>query len=226
MNNIYKLKIILRKIRNTIFSLALYMKCIGHKNYIKLNHAYLHNVKINIKGYGNKVVFDPNLSLNNSNISLSCNNSEIYLHNIYANNLNILIMDDYCKVDINNGTTINGAELWLTEGKKIEIERDCMFARNIQIRTGDNHAIYKNKQRINKGGDILIKEHVWIGDSVKIMKGVTIESGCIIGHSSIVTKSLETPNSIYAGIPAKIINENIEWKRDKKYRYIDNLENE
>lgn len=130
-------------------------------------------------------------------------------------------MDDNCKLHIKDNTTINGAELWLTEGKTIQIEEDCMFAKRIQIRTGDNHAIYKNKQRTNRGGDILINKHVWIGDSVKIMKGITIEHGCIVGHSSIVTKSLESPNSIYAGIPAKIINKNIEWKRDKRYRYID-----
>ncbi len=219
--NIHKIKIKLRKIKNTILSLPLYIKLYGRYNYVNLNHARLYKVKIDIKGKNNKIIFNPNLSLNNSVISLSCNNSEIYLHNIYANNLTILIMDDYCKVNIKDGTTINGAELWLTEGKTIQIDEDCMFAKNIQIRTGDNHAIYKNKQRINNGGNILVKRHVWIGDSVKIMKGITIEHGCIVGYSSIVTKSLESPNSIYAGIPAKIINKNIEWKRDKRYRYID-----
>ena len=43
------------------------------------------------------------------------------------------------------------------------------------------------------------------------MKGVTIGDGAIVAAGAIVTKDVPA-NSIVAGVPAKIINENIEWK--------------
>lgn len=95
----------------------------------------------------------------------------------YANNLNILIMDDGSNVTIESNTTINGAEFWITEGMNITIGEDCMFAKNIELRTGDNHAIFQGNKRLNKGGSISIGNHVWIGANAKIMKGVVIPSG-------------------------------------------------
>ena len=44
-----------------------------------------------------------------------------------------------------------------------------------------------------------------------IMKGVTIGDGAIIAAGAIVTKDVPA-KSIAAGIPAKIIKKDIEWK--------------
>ena len=154
--------------------------------------------------------------LENSEISLNCCNSVIYLQGGYANNLIIRVMDDGSDVTIGNKTTINGAELWVTEGMDITIGQDCMFAKNIELRTGDNHAIFQHGKRVNHGGSISIGHHVWIGANAKIMKGVLIPSGSVIGNSSLVTRSLEEENAIYAGVPAKLIKSDICWYRDKK----------
>lgn len=48
---------------------------------------------------------------------------------------------------------------------------------------------------------------------VNILKNTHIDNGCIIGTGSIVTKSTEEPNCIYAGIPAKKIKTEINWER-------------
>ena len=130
-------------------------------------------------------------------------------------------MDDGSCVLIGNGTTINGAEFWITEGMDITIGEDCMFAKNIELRVGDNHAIFQGSKRLNKGGSISIGNHVWIGANAKIMKGVAIPSGSVIGNASLVTKPLEEENAIYAGTPAKLIKCNICWYRDKKYRLLE-----
>lgn len=98
------------------------------------------------------------------------------------------------------------------------IGQDCMFAKNIELRTGDNHAIFQHGKRVNHGGSISIGHHVWIGANAKIMKGVLIPSGSVIGNSSLVTRSLEEENAIYVGVPAKLIKSDICWYRDKKYR--------
>ena len=44
-----------------------------------------------------------------------------------------------------------------------------------------------------------------------ILKGVTIGDNCIIGAGSIVTKPFDKGNVIIAGVPAKIVKENINW---------------
>ncbi|MCQ2214306.1 MAG: acyltransferase [Bacteroidales bacterium] len=56
---------------------------------------------------------------------------------------------------------------------------------------------------VSKGG-IVIGNNVWIGDKSTILSGVTIGDGSIIAANSVVTKNVP-PNSIAAGIPAKVI---------------------
>lgn len=121
-------------------------------------------------------------------------------------------------VRIGRDTTINGADLWLTEGKTVDIGEDCMFANNIEIRTGDNHAIFSGGKRINYGKDVIIGSHVWIGANVKLLKGSSIPNGSVVGNSAIVTSALSTPNAVYVGSPARLVKSEIEWLRDKKYR--------
>lgn len=57
---------------------------------------------------------------------------------------------------------------------------------------------------------VIIKDFVWCGIGVKILPGVTIEEGAIIGMGSVVTKDIPK-YAIVGGNPAKII----------KYRNID-----
>lgn len=222
MSIVALMKNMLRPLKNRLYSLSLYLQSYGDNN-VRLNGANLRSVKISIKGSGNKVYIESTQTLENSILSINCCNSAVYIRGGYANNLNIMMMDDDSNVTIGNKTTINGAEFWVTEGKNITIGEDCMFARNIELRTGDNHAIFQNGKRLNKGGSISIGNHVWVGANVKILKGVVVPSGSVIGNASLVTKVLEEENAIYAGTPARLIKSNICWYRDKKYRLLDRV---
>ncbi|MDB4927019.1 DapH/DapD/GlmU-related protein [Mucilaginibacter sp.] len=51
---------------------------------------------------------------------------------------------------------------------------------------------------------VIIGSDVWIGAGCKILGGVTIGDGCVVGAGSVVTKSLP-PYSISVGNPAKVI---------------------
>lgn len=53
---------------------------------------------------------------------------------------------------------------------------------------------------------IIIENNVWIGASVRILGGVTIKSGSIIGAGAVVTKDIP-PMSIAVGVPAKVIKQ-------------------
>jgi len=91
-----------------------------------------------------------------------------------------------------------------------------MLAYDIEIRTGDSHSIIdlNTHNRINYAQNVKIGNHVWLCADVKILKGVTIGKNSIIGTGSIVTKSIPD-NCIAAGIPAKVIHNNVTWKRPR-----------
>lgn len=109
------------------------------------------------------------------------------------------------------------AHLAVTEiGRKILIGNDCMFSREIKFITGDSHSIidYETKERINFAKDIEVQDHVWIGTRSITLKGVKIGNNSIIGTNSIVTKDIPD-HSIAAGIPSKVIKDNVDWLRER-----------
>jgi len=63
---------------------------------------------------------------------------------------------------------------------------------------------------------VRIEDNVWIGQSVSVLKGVTIGFGSIIGANSVVTKDIP-PHCIALGSPAKVIRtfdfESKQWKK-------------
>ena len=106
--------------------------------------------------------------------------------------------------------------------KNIKIGKDCMFSWDILIRNSDGHMrfmILSQKSYLMKRGDIVIGDHVWVGRSTTILKKATIPSNSIVGIGAIVNKSFETNNIVIAGIPAKIVKRNVNWKRESPAYY-------
>lgn len=93
--------------------------------------------------------------------------------------------------------------------EKIEIGYDVAISENVVIRDSDNHQIVSSNHQMTS--PIKIEDHVWIGTNVIILKGVTVGEGSIIAAGSVVTKDIPK-NSLAAGIPARVIKSNLEWK--------------
>ena len=93
-----------------------------------------------------------------------------------------------------------------------------MFSNNIVVRTSDSHPIYRidDNQRINPAKSVTIGNHVWVAPNTKIMKGVNIENGSIIGSDTIVTKVIPE-NSLAVGHPARVVKSNIKWTRENLF---------
>lgn len=129
------------------------------------------------------------------------------------NGANIHIEGDNSEIVIGENTTFYGKiSIAALENTKINIEKDCLFSSDIIIRTGDSHKIYdEHRKRINENKDINIKEHVWCGSNVIILKGSLISKNSIIGAGSVVTKKFQQENICIAGNPAKMIKENVNW---------------
>ena len=90
---------------------------------------------------------------------------------------------------------------------KVKIGKGCSLSHNVRIYTSsklpDFDFKYKNEIP-EKKGDVIIENYAWIGANVFINPGVTIGQNSVIGANSVVTKNIEA-NSIYGGVPAKLI---------------------
>ena len=114
----------------------------------------------------------------------------------------------------------------LYSNSTVKIGNDCMFSYNIKFAVSDNHTIYNidNPQKVNETKfGISIGNHVWIGHDVEILKDVVIPDNTVIGTRSLVNKQFSKPNTIIAGIPAKVVKENIGWDRRRVKEYLSNM---
>lgn len=71
------------------------------------------------------------------------------------------------------------------------------------IKNGVNYIANKNWDVV-KSAPIHICSKAWIGTGVKVLKGVTIGEGAIVGAGSVVTRDVE-PWTIVGGNPATVI---------------------
>ena len=102
----------------------------------------------------------------------------------------------------------------MKENSSVYIGKDCMFSNGIKIFTSDMHSIIDlNGNRINNSGDVIIGNHVWLCQDVKVLKNSKISDNTIVGHSAIVTKKFYETNVILAGNPARIVKRGVNWDR-------------
>ncbi len=95
--------------------------------------------------------------------------------------------------------------------KKIVIGNDCLMSWDTLIMDTDHHPIFFEKQRINEDQEIVIGNKNWIGAKSTILKGVEIGDNNVISLGAILTKSFLVSNKVIAGIPAKIVKDNVQW---------------
>lgn len=181
--------------------------------------AFLKKVKIITTGKNNVIFLGPKARLNNCTISIHANNCILHIEgkSTIINNTFFSIHENNGKIIIGNSFTMEGGRISSCEGAAITIGDDCMFSGDIEIMSGDYHSILstKSNERINKASGIAIDNHVWLAAHVCVLKGSHIPSHSVIGNGSIVTHDLEDANSLYSGIPAKKIKENITWSRER-----------
>ena len=107
----------------------------------------------------------------------------------------------------------------ITIGNDVYVNFGCVILDCAEVYIGNNTLIGPNVglYAVNHGLDpyersigacigkpIIIKDKVWLGGDVKILGGVTIGEGAVIGTGSIVTKDIPSM-SIAVGNPCKVI---------------------
>jgi acetyltransferase-like isoleucine patch superfamily enzyme len=197
----------------------------GEKNRITVDKAaLLKNCTFDIVGNSNEITINKSCVFNNVTFFIRGNNNKIHIdqHVHFNRGGSIWIEDMHCEAIIGSYSTFEDVHIAVTEPhSKISIGTDCMFAYDIDIRSGDSHSIidtHTNK-RINYAQDVVIGNHVWVAAHVSILKGVTLANNSVVATRSVVTKSFEQENTLIGGMPAKVIKEHITWDRKRIYQH-------
>jgi acetyltransferase-like isoleucine patch superfamily enzyme len=188
------------------------------KNNVIINRGSFSNVVLDIKGDDNYIEIGEHTVIKNTLIYIRGNHHRLIIkNNCYVGAGELWIEDNNGSLFIDEYSTAEHVHLAVTEPYSVlEIHRDCMLAKYVEIRTGDSHSIIdiNTGKRINKAGSVCLQQHVWVGAHAKILKGVTIGNNAIIATASVVTADVPA-YSIAAGVPAKVIRSGTDWKRER-----------
>lgn len=151
--------------------------------------------------------------------------------NSYGNNgrSNLLRLDAGAALDVNGDFKfMYGADIIVFEGghltlgnnsfinsdckirchKNIVIGSNCAISHDFIIMDSDAHYLEGD----NHTKEIIIGDEVWIGTRVTILSGTTIGTGSVIAAGSVVNDDIPA-YSLAAGVPAKVIRTDVEWRR-------------
>jgi acetyltransferase-like isoleucine patch superfamily enzyme len=117
----------------------------------------------------------------------------------YARRIGVRIGDDTFFYGMRPG--MFGSEPFL-----VRIGSHCHITSGVQFITHDGGPLILRHEcpDLDYTAPITIGDHIYIGFRAIILPGVDIGNNCIIGAGSVVTKSVP-PNSVAAGVPARVI---------------------
>jgi acetyltransferase-like isoleucine patch superfamily enzyme len=190
----------------------------GQENVFMAEGAKLSGVKLDIIGDNNRITIGPGCVLSNVHFRIRGSGHQIeFGENCRVSRGAVIWFEDHhgC-LKVGSGTTMVEVHIAVTEDSKVTIGEDCMFANDIDIRTGDTHSVIDTHtgERLNFAGDVVINRHVWIAPHSVVLKGVTIGENSIVASGAVVTRSCEA-GVIMGGNPAKEIKTGVTWKRER-----------
>jgi acetyltransferase-like isoleucine patch superfamily enzyme len=127
-------------------------------------------------------------------LAKSCGEKVIVFPGVYLKNIHNLEI----------GTNVSIHEMsYIDAYGGVKIGNDVAISHGVSIISFD-HDIYLGYKNFKDApaviGQIIIKNNVWIGAGVKILKGVIIQKNCVLAAGSLINKSCKE-NSIMGGIP-------------------------
>lgn len=111
-------------------------------------------------------------------------------------------------IELGDRTEINNNSMLKSEGAGIRVGRDGLFGAHVEIFDSDFHELHPRRRHggTPKMAPVDIGENVFMGMSVKVLKGVTIGADSVIGAGAVVTSSIPA-GVIAAGNPARVVRE-------------------
>ncbi len=90
----------------------------------------------------------------------------------------------------------------------IKIGKNCLISSHSGIYANNHNFANPNLKIADQGitsDGITIEDDCWLGTGVKVLDGVAIGQGSVIGAGAVVTKDIP-PYSVAVGVPAKVIS--------------------
>lgn len=217
-------------IRKKIFHRYHGNKIVLIKNGKEKNIHRIRGIKIQIRGNNNTIKLTWPIKAKNSSIAIKNDNVQIEIGSSpKLSNLHIDCSNGYaqfCK--IGSDTIINGLLIKLSERSGCIIGDKCLFSTSVVIWASDGHSVLDNttKQILNTATQpVVIGNHAWIGEGVKIAKRTKIHDNSIVSMGSVCSKDYIEPNVVIAGNPAQIVKTGVNWERSNPYQLQRNREN-
>jgi acetyltransferase-like isoleucine patch superfamily enzyme len=91
----------------------------------------------------------------------------------------------------------------------IEIGYDSIIAWGCSISDSNWHELTGTKRCV----PVKIGDSVWIAHDVTVLPGSIIGNGCVVGAKSLVLGGEYESKNILAGVPARVVRENVMWER-------------
>jgi len=117
-------------------------------------------------------------------------------------------------IQIGDNVRAHGVYL-LARGAAVTIGADSILSHGVEIRTSDAHRLHDaaSGARLNADRDTCIGARCWIGARAMILQGSDLPDGTVVGATSLVKHRFDTPGSVVAGIPARVIRTGVRWER-------------
>ncbi|MDO9304111.1 MAG: hypothetical protein Q7T77_02200 [Sulfuricurvum sp.] len=184
----------------------------GEGNILKIEGKIVKNSKIRVNGNHNMIVIEEG-RYKNLDIGIEGNNHKLLIKSSdRIAGLKIVIQNTHNEIRVGRGVGIAEA-LIVACGKNncISIGENSMISTDVAIWGCDGYSILHDGDVVNFSKSIEIGSHVWVGSSVKILKGTKIGNNSIVGLGSLLNGKEYPSNVVIVGIPGKIVKENIDW---------------
>ena len=188
---------------------------LGQNNTINIDESASGGISIDLHGKNNTLTIHKNAVIHGFKLDIAGDNCSIEIGESCWLNGSFRCIANDSHIKIGKSTTMMNVEIYCHEAGRIDIGEDCMFSGNVQIFNSDMHRILDRStgRRINPAADITINNHVWLGQGVTVAKGCVIGSGSIAAAKAFVRGNIPE-NVVVAGVPAKVVKADIEWKRE------------
>jgi acetyltransferase-like isoleucine patch superfamily enzyme len=115
--------------------------------------------------------------------------------------------NENARVSIGDDTWISNGFSAIAEHTSITIGQRVLIGSNVEIIDSDFHGIRVGDRKVSKAEwarPVVIEDDVFLGSSVRVLKGVTIGRGAVIANSSLVVSDVP-PSTVSGGNPARVI---------------------
>lgn len=172
--------------------------------YVQADVEFLgtHGIRI---GRGSRILKHVRLNANTPGSSINLGKNVLLERGV---DINVAGGSRNCNISIGDRAYVGQYTCFSGPGS-ISVGKDCLIASQCGI-VASSHNFPDPDQKIAAQGltteGICIEDDCWLGLGVKVLDGVTIGRGSVIGAGAVVNRDIP-PYSVAVGVPAKVISQ-------------------